>query len=556
MPNQLDQKPSADAVNFTAFFIRWAEIQGWDVPNLHLRMCVWLVDCPARVRVLLVFRGAAKSTLYAIYKAWKLYRARSHRSLIWAADDKLAGKLTRDTLSVLRRHPWCHGMLPPKPGAKSFWVNGASDARNASMEAVGVNGNATGSRADDSDFDDIEVPKNIKTPEARANLRAKIEESTHILVPGGCKTFVGTPHTHDSVYMEQIEGGAAVLKIALFAHSVRYSETKTRTRYAVPFPVDADGLYVLAGIGKGSRILSDVVDFQRDGAQIVFTEPPGVVLDIATGCAWPQRFTRAEIELKRRETRTLNAWDSQYMLEAKPVGEVRIDPARIQAYDCEPRFVMANKRLTMWLGAVQIVGMALRWDPSSGKVNSDASGVVLDLQDAYGRHYWHRVIALTGDIATTSDDGKKVIGGQVMQLCDLIELFRVPRITVESNGIGGFAAPFLRMALKQRRLTCAIAEIPSVQNKGLRILEALEPLIAGGMLWAHVEALSGPLWDQAKDFNPTAKNQDDDLLDAGAGAVTDQPVRVGTGQTVENLNREPPDDWRPGAGVFEATLEA
>lgn len=527
---------------------------GWTVPALHLRICVWLVDCQSRVRVLMVFRGAAKSTLYAIFKAWKLYRRRAHRSLIWAADDKLAGKLTRDTLNVLRRHPWCVGMLPAKPGATSFWVNGATDARNPSMEAVGVNSNATGSRADDADFDDIEVPKNIKTADARQNLRAKIEESTHILVPGWQKTFVGTPHTHDSLYTEQIDGGAAVLKIPLFEHQVRYEKTDERTRYRFSRPIGADGLYVMAGIYKQARMLADGRDYRREGDEIVFARPPGVVLDIASCCAWPERFTRDEIEAKRKETKTLNAWDSQYMLEAKPVSEIRLDPARIQAYDCEPQFVTANRVLTMWLGKVQIVGMSLRWDPSSGKPNSDVSGVALDLQDAHGRHYWHRVFGLVGDIAKTSEDGKTIIGGQVLQLCDLIEQYRVPRVTIETNGIGGFAASFLSMALKQRRLRCGIAEEPSIKDKNGRILEALEPLITSGMLWAHVSALDGDLWDQMKDWNPATKNQADDLLDAGAGAVTDQPVRVG--KTIGNPAPDRDEDWRPVSGVYEATLEA
>lgn len=545
--------PSADAINFVAFFQRWADIQGWTVPELHVRVCVWLVDEPARVRVLMVFRGAAKSTLYAIFKAWKLYRNRAHRSLIWAADDKLAGKLTRDTLNVLRRHPWCVGMLPSKPGAYSFWVNGATDARNPSMEAVGVNSNATGSRADDADFDDIEVPKNIKTPDARTNLRNRIEESTHILVPGWQKTFVGTPHTHDSVYLEQIEGGAAVLKIPLFEHSVRYEQTDTRTRYAFPHEVGLDGLYVMAGIYKHARMLVQGKDYRVDGRDVVFGKPPGVVIDITSMCAWPERFTREEIEAKRKETKTLNSWDSQYMLEAKPIGEIRLDPARIQAYDVEPRFVTANKVLTMWLGRVQIHSMSLRWDPSSGKPNSDVSGVCLDLQDAQGRHYWHRVFGLTGDIATTSEDGKRITGGQVMQLCDLVEKFKVPRVTIETNGIGGFAASFLRMALKQRGLRCGIAEEQAVQNKGARILEALEPLITSGMLWAHTSALEGDLWDQMKDWNPEAKNQADDLIDAGAGAVTDQAVRVGKTVGIPTPDRD--DDWRPTSGVYEMTLE-
>src|SRR3546814_19096265 len=82
----------------------------------------------------MVFRGAAKSTIYAVYKAWRLYRDRAHRSLVWSADNDTAGMLTADTINVLRNHPLTGGILPNKPGAKRFWVVGASDARNARSE--------------------------------------------------------------------------------------------------------------------------------------------------------------------------------------------------------------------------------------------------------------------------------------------------------------------------------------------------------------------------------------------------------------------------------------
>jgi hypothetical protein len=66
------------------------------------------------------------------------------------------------------------------------------------------------------------------------------------MVPGGQKTYIGTPHTHDSVYDEQIEGGAAVLKIPLFEHAKRWDDTKTQTatRYRIDFEPGPDGLYV------------------------------------------------------------------------------------------------------------------------------------------------------------------------------------------------------------------------------------------------------------------------------------------------------------------------
>lgn len=526
-------------VTFLAFFLMWAKVMGWTVPRIHVTMCHWLESCNDPVRVLMVFRGAAKSTIYAVYKAWKLYRKRAWRSLVWAADDPLSTKLTRDTLNVLRRHPLCGGMLPSKPGAQAFWVNGATDARNPSMQAVGVNGNATGSRADDIDFDDVEVPKNIKTPEARQNLRLKIEESTHIAVPGAQKTYIGTPHTHDSIYTEQIEGGASVLKIPLFAHVQRYTETKA-LRYAFNFDPGHDGLYVLAGIGKFARMMVEGRDYAIEGRSIVFRSAPGVVLDICAGSAWPERFTRAEVEQRRKDTRTLNGWDSQYQLEAKPVSETRLDPGRMIPYDLMPTIAYANREAMMMLGKVRIVGASARWDCSLGKITSDASAFSLMLTDAAGNLYWQFAEGLTGDL-----------DAQCARVKDLVLKYQIPSVKVETNGPGGFVPPRLRKFLAGTG--CSVGDDHSTVNKQKRILDAFEPPMSMNVLWAHVSVLDGPTWDQMKDFNPLSTNQPDDYLDSGAGAIADTPVRIGQIVGIPTEHRTHP--WRPSAGVHEAVFE-
>ncbi len=552
-------------VSFLTFFILWARVQGWTVPLLHVRICQWLDTCADSVRVLMVFRGAAKSTIYAVYKAYRLYKNREHRSLVWSADNETAGMLTADTINVLRNHPLCLGMLPPKPGAKRFWVFGAKDRRNASMRAVGVNSNATGARADDVDFDDIEVPGNIETPEARLKMRQRIGESVHIAVPGAQKTFIGTPHTHDSIYPERIAAGAAVLKIPLFEHHVRFTKTAKATRYPIHFDPAEDGLYVMLGIHDGARMLVEGVDYRREGRALVFPSPPLAVLDIATGCAWPERFTREEIERRRRETRTLNEWDSQYHLEAKPITEIRLDPTRIVPYAVEPVLRHANGETCMYLGSKQIIGAAARWDPSSGKLKSDASALAAVFQDADGRRYLHRVSAVRGEIAEFDTVGKTITGGQVWGVCDLVEKLQLPRITVETNGIGKFAPAVLRACLKQRRLTrCAVVEIDNSVNKNKRILETLEPLLLSrGMLWAHIDVLrvvdasgkaqESPLWKEMRAWNPAVTEQADDHLDAAAGAIAEQPERIRAKSGIPQ-GREP-NDWRPETGVHEIEFE-
>lgn len=542
-------------ISFLAFFLLWAKVMNWQVPTLHVRMCQWLEFCDDPVRVLMVFRGAAKSTIYAVYKAWQLYNDGTWVSLIWAADGKLAAKLTRDTINVLRRHPLCGGMLPNKPGSQMFWVTGANDARNASMTAVGVNQNVTSARARDIDYDDVEVPKNIKTADARENLRAKIQEGTFILVPGGRETYIGTPHTHDSIYPELVDAGAALLKIPLFEDAIRYDkEMDTRTRFPFPFDPAADGIYVISGIHKAARLLKEGEDYTLDGRCVALTRPIGAVLDIYARCAWPERFTREDIERRRKKVRTLNYWDSQYMLEAKPITESRLDPELIKAYDMHPRLETANRQVRMMLGGVQIVSGRAYWDPAKGKVGGDTSAFSLILDDGYGNHYWHVAQGLTGEAAVFDDTrNTRIIGGQVMQIAELVRRFNIVHVSVETNGLGAFMPKLLQRALKQEQLRCAAVEFIAKGNKNERILAGLEPPMKSGVLWAHVDVLNGPMWDEMKDWNPAVKEQPDGYLDSGSGAILQSPVRINhlVGKpTAENVK-----DWRQSAGVHEVTFE-
>lgn len=540
-------------VSFLTFFVMWARLQGWKVPPLHVRICLWLETCTDPERVLMVFRGAAKSTIYAVYKAWRLYKDRCHRSLVWSADGPTAGMLTADVINVLRNHPLTQGMLTPRPGAKRFWVIGARDARNASMRANGVTSNATGARADAVDFDDIEVPGNIETPEARLKLRQRISESTHIAVPGAQKTYIGTPHAHDSIYPERIEAGAALLKIPLFEHSKRWREPPKDGRYLFPHPVGEDGLYVMVGIHKLARMAVEGVDYTWDGKAVVFKKKPEAVVDICSACAWPERFTRDEIERRRKETRTFNAWDSQYMLEAKPITDSRLDPDRLKLYDVEPRIVSHNGEPIMYLGKTRIVTATAHWDPAGAKINSDTSAFSVMFQDETGRPYWHRAAALTGEVAELDDNGK-IMGGQVWQICDIVEQFGLPRVTIETNGVGIHAPGLLKAALKARRIRCGVKDQHTSTNKNRKILGAFEAPLSSGYLWAHVSAADA-VDNEMRSWNPEATEQPDDHLDAGAECLLQQPVKIGRGPKVGNPDPRERDDWRPSAGSFEVEVD-
>lgn len=512
----------AGKVNFPTFFALWADGRGWVVPDIHWLAVDWL-EKRGNLAVLRCFRGFGKSTILAVYNAWRYYQNPAYRILHQGDQDKTAYKTSRDTKSVLQRHPltrdaFANGM---RGEASFWWCPGADDERNPSMQAAGITSNITSSRCDEAQNDDVEVPRNIQNPEAREKMRYRLGEQTHIMVPGARQLFIGTPHTHDSLYDEVERMGADCLTIPMFDLGHRV-ENATETAYELPFAPE----FVFHGIGEQTRALTLGKDYELKGRRLVFAVAPGGLVDFYSGSAWPERFTPAEMLTRRKKTRTINEWDSQYQLHSRPVHQTRLDPALIVPYDCEPVLKEANKNPVLYIGKQRMVGASCRWDPSSGKLGSDASAVAVLFQDEIGRRYWHRAEKLQGAIASFDDDDKTINGGQVHQLCDIVAKHHIPRITVETNGIGQFAPVYLRQALKQRGLRCGVVEEIQPTNKNKRILGAIEGPLKSGLLWAHVSVLDGDVWDEMQDWNPTVKDQPDDHLDALAGAITETPERI------------------------------
>lgn len=464
-------------IDFPSFFMMWAEMKGWNVPVFHGRICSWL-ETRDRIGVLKIFRGAAKSTIVAIYVAWRLREDPSYRFLIQSADDLTSSKMSADAQHVVTTHPMCRGMKGSLWQVTRFNVAGNPDHRNASVTAQGIMANVTSSRADEVIFDDVEVPKNVLTPGGRDILRRRISDATHILVPGGKKLYVGTPHTHDSIYEEQAKAGADALVIPLF----------------------------------------------NDKGQ----------------CVWPAYFTKAEIAFRRAECKTKNEWDSQYMLEARPLHEIRLDPNKIQQYNDYPSIRVANNTTVMTLRDTRMVGCSAYWDVALGKKDSDDSVFSVVFTDEQGRLYWHTADILTGEL----DEQCRQIRARVLELM-------IPGVCVETNGAGGFVPAILRKHL--HGITCGITEKHVKDNKVKRILGAFDAPLSGGFLFAHRDVMAGKLPVQMRDWIPMNTSQHDDLLDAGAGCIHNTPVRIG--RVVGPVSTVPFRDWRPGQGVNEVQVE-
>lgn len=545
------------ATSLLAFILLWAKLRGWAVPALHVRMVDWLSQRRqvaaaggSEVSVLLVFRGAAKSTFVALYEAFTLYERQGYRFLNQAADDATASKLSRDVRNVLWRHPLCQreGLYVPssrehQKAVRAFSVVGHDDPRNPSVASHGILSNVTSSRADEVVNDDVEVPKNIRGAPAREQLNLRLDEQTHIMVPGALQLFVGTPHTFDSLYDRLIADGANVLKIPLFEHHVRYSDPAQR-RLPFNFQPAADGLYVFHGM----KLLTEGRDYQLQGQVVVLPEMPLGTVDIYAGCAWPERFDRRDIAQRRKKCKTLNTWDSQYMLIARPLHEIRLDPDKLIPYEAQPLIRFANQRVAMFLGQVQIVGAAAYWDVATGKPEACDSALSLALTDASGNLYLQESVEFEGDVF---DPDHPTTKGQCARVRELVIRYQLPNVHVEVNGPGTFVPPLLRRALAGTG--CGVIESVRSGNKHEYILDALETPLSSQILWAHVDVCAGKLAQQMRDYIPGSSGQLIDHLDAAAGAVKQTPIRIGKVIGAQpQLERQA---WRPDSGDTEVQFE-
>ena len=97
----------------------------------------------------------------------------------------------------------CSEMIP---ASRKEWssgritINRPIGIREPSVICQGIHGNITGMRADLIICDDIEVPNTSNTPQKRENLRERLRELDFILSPNGAIIYIGTPHTHDTIY--------------------------------------------------------------------------------------------------------------------------------------------------------------------------------------------------------------------------------------------------------------------------------------------------------------------------------------------------------------------
>lgn len=489
-----------NAVDFPEFIWVWNARQGLTTPHHHLRMARWLARhwCGHRREMLLMaFRSSGKSTIVGLFCAWVLVGDPDLRIMVLAADFALAKKMVRNVKRIIERHPLTQGLKPKRRehwASDQFTVNRPGELRDPSMVAKGIGANITGSRAEIIICDDVEVPNTCDTAPKRADLRQRLAEIDYVLVPGGAQLYVGTPHSYYTIYA---------------------AEPRLESGEAQPF---------LAG-------------FER-------LEIP--LLDTGGRSAWPERFPPEKVAAIRRRTGP-NKFDSQMLLKPVNVADGRLDPDRLRLYDAELCYAEGNGQPVLSLDGKRLVSASCWWDPAYGAPGKgDASVVAAVFTDGEGGYWLHRVRYLEHDPDRTEVD-------EATQLCRQVVAFarelHLPAVTLESNGLGRFLPGLLRREMTAAGLPCAVVEIHSSRAKDQRIVDAFDAVLAAGVLRAHRTVWATPFIAEMREWRPGGRGRDDGL-DAVAGCLLSQPVRIGRAGGVLGERR----DWRPGgAGLLAQT---
>jgi len=458
----------------------WMQIQGLSVPAHHKKMCRFLWDIYAhktdKNALLMAFRNSGKSTIIGLFCAYVLWRNPNIRILILSADHELAKKMVRNIKRIIEKHPLTQNL---KPAQKDEW---ASDRFTVNRAA------------------------DLRDPSVLARgLLANITGSRADLII--CDD-VEVPKTCDSSLKRQ--------DLRSKLSELDYILTPGGMMVYVGTPHTADTIYNIGDNGflNGWHMLK-IPLLNRTGKS-----------------NWPERFSESKIESIRRRSGQ-NKFLSQMMLQPVQINDCRLNPDHLIFYTDKLDYREANQTARLFLGDTRLVSVSCWWDVAFGSANKgDDSVIACVFTDENGMYYLHDVEYLT--VPQTQEAATY----QCRQVADFVRRNFIPSVTIETNGIGKFVPALLRRQLAQEHIPCAVMEKTSRDNKVTRILSAFDAVLMNRALKVNTQVKKTLFITQMQEWTPAGHHKDD-ALDAVAGCLLNEPVRLPTYTRCFNKK-----DWR------------
>jgi len=454
----------ANPIRLIEFAWIWMNLLQLELPRHHRAMCCFLERLWQNEKkgLLMAFRASGKSTLVGLFCAWLLRQNPNLRILIVAADHTLAKKMVQHIKRIIMQHPLCQDMKPDRP---EEW---ASDCLSVRCSSTGrdpsVLARGLGSNLTGCRADII-ICDDVEVPKT-CDTGPKRQELRHKL---GELEYVLTPN----------------------------------------------GMMLYIGTPHTQETLYDTTDgLLKDWPTLKIP-----VLNKKGESNWPQKYPVEKLEDMKKRTGLIK-FQSQMMLKAIQASEAHLDVRRLLFYDDELSYHEANDSATLKIGNIQMASVSCWWDPAFGANGGDNSVIACVFTDTNGHYYLHRIKYLK------VPPQAEAAGFQCREVVKFIKENHLPAIHLETNGIGKFLPALLRQELNRAKLACSVIEEISRRHKQDRILSAFEVPLMNGALSIHTSIKQTSFVDELQDFNPFAPKGHDDALDAVAGCLLAEPVRL------------------------------
>ena len=227
---------------------------------------------------------------------------------------------------------------------------------------------------------------------------------------------------------------------------------------------------------------------------------------------WPELFPIEKIQ-KIRETVGERHFSAQMMLNYVPSDKIRFDPGKMKIYDGE--FDWHTGRID----GNTITGATIYWDPSSGRRHADNSVCVLVYRDDNTKRVFiHDILYMI-----VPETIEYPLSYQCELAINFVKKYKMHSIYIETNGIGGALPEIMRNITTHTEYNIQIRSINNSRHKETRILDAIEPLISSGRLYAHGRITQTPVISEMLAWTPIGSSEHDDGMDAIAGAIACAP---------------------------------
>jgi hypothetical protein len=426
------------------------------------------------------FRGVGKSYVTAAYVAWVLWNDREIKIMVISAGKDRADAFAIFVRNLIKTVPLLKYLEPDKSkGERStqnvFDVSGCIPSGSPSVKSVGISGQLTGSRADIIIADDIEVVSNSATHDLREKLARLVTEFDAVIKPQGQIKYLGTPQTELSLYNllytrgydMRIWTALVPTDIQAEAYGAKLAPFIRKMMGIVPVGTSTDPLRF-----TDEDLAVRKLSYGRSGFALQF------MLDtsLADGDKFPLKINDLVISGINNKLPTEVQWSANPVLKLKELPNV----AMAGQYYYAPENLSDDFR-----------------EPEMSIMSIDPSGRGKD-ETAYSVAYM-----LHGNIFVPECGG--MMGGYtddtLKKLCLIAKKNNVNKILVESNFGDGMFTQLLKPHL-MRIHPCEIEEVRQHQQKELRIIDTLEPLMNQHRLIIDPKVIQTDYDSALKNFPP------------------------------------------------------